>query len=343
MKLHLTLLLSSILFLGEFVAQCPSGAMAVTGSGCGCSSGCNLTPLGGPNCSPAVTGNCSSGYINMAPVDIVVPAGCTFTVTATMANRPGCTASGADGNCQTCDGLKVDVIPGGVKNNQQGGANATLTDTYVLVGPGTIRVTGRANRADEIVTFSVTSTGCVDCVNPLPIQLVEFKATPQKSAVHLNWITASELNNDYFTIERSVNGIDFEPYAMMKGAGNSSSLQYYSLVDSSPLNGLSYYRLKQTDFDGAFDYSEIKSVLFREELDIELYPNPANHFVELRGKHLDESEVSVVDALGQTVVLVPSLHQDHISFETSELRNGMYFVKITHNDERQVLKLVVQH
>lgn len=343
MKLFFTLVFSTILSFGSLFAQCPTGAMGVTGAGCGCSSGCNLTSFGGPNCSPAVSGNCTAGYVNMAPVDIVVPSGCTFTVTAVMANRPGCSASGADGACQTCDVLKVDLFPGGIKINQQGTANATLTDSYMLAGPGTIRITGRANRADEIVTFSVTSTGCVDCANPLPIELLEFNAIPLKSVVHLNWITASEINNDYFTIERSVDGVDFEPYAIMHGAGNSASLQYYSLVDTNPVNGLSYYRLKQTDFDGAFDYSDIKSVFFREELDLTLYPNPANSAFELRGKHLDESVIKIVDALGQTVVIDPSIHDGFISFETNELRNGIYFVEITYKVERQVLKLVIQH
>ncbi len=343
MKLFFTLFLSSILSMGSAFAQCPSGAMGVSGAGCGCSSGCNLTSFGGPNCVPVVTGNCTAGYVDMAPLDIVVPAGCTYTVTATMANRPGCTASGADGNCQTCDVLKVDLLPGGVKINQQGTGNATLTDSYVLAGPGTIQITGRANRADEIVTYSVTSTGCVDCSVPLPIELLAFTAVPTKSAVNLNWSTATELNNDYFTIERSVNGVDFEPIAYMDGVGTSTSISYYSMVDSSPLDGLSYYRLKQTDLDGTSDYSDMKAVLFKAEMDISIFPNPASTSFELRGKNIHDSEIVVIDALGQKVDIVPNSGGDHVQFETQTLANGIYFVQITFDDQRQILKVNVQH
>jgi Secretion system C-terminal sorting domain len=343
MKLFLPVLFCSFLLVRSVFSQCPSGAMGVSGAGCGCASGCNLTSFGGPNCSPAVAGNCTAGYVDMAPLDIVVPSGCTFTVTATMANRPSCLSSGADGSCQTCDVLRVDEFPAGVKINQQGGSNSTITDSYVLAGPGTIRITGRANRADEIVTFVVTSTGCVDCSVPLPIELIEFTAVPEKSTVNLNWSTASELKNDYFTVERGLNGVDFEPIAQVNGAGTSTSVHYYSMVDSSPIEGWSYYRLKQTDFDGSNDYSDVVAVQFKEELDVSLYPNPANSSFELRGKSIHDSEIVLMDALGQRVEIVPVFGNDHVHVETKNMANGIYFVQISHKEKRQILKMNVQH
>src|SRR3989338_2813037 len=343
MKTYYLISLLFFLFFGGIFAQCPSGSMGVSGAGCGCLSGCNLTAFGGPNCSPAVSGNCSAGYVNMVPADIVVPAGCTFTVSATMAPRAGCSASGADGSCQTCDVLKVDVTPGGVKANQQGGSNATLVDSYTLTGPGVIRVTGRANREDEIVTYSVTATTCPNCFSNLPIELVDFEALPQKSTVHLTWMTATELNNDYFTVERSRNGIDFEAIGYMDGAGTSSSLVRYSLVDANPLEGLSYYRLKQTDFDGTTDYSDVKAVLFQEELDVELYPNPANGICTLIGKHIQDAEVSLSDALGNAINIAPFVENEQLVIDTKALTNGMYFLRIGYNNEQQIKPLIVQH
>ena len=336
------LLLLPLFSIGTLFSQCPSGAMGVTGSGCGCLSGCNLSSFGGPNCSPSVGGNCNSGYTDMVPADIDVPAGCTFTVTAIMDNRAGCSASGADGNCQTCDVLKVDVL-GGSKSNQQGGSNATLTDSYTLMGPGTIRVSGRANRADEIVTYSVTTTNCVNCITTLPVELMEFSALPQKNTVSLTWATASELNNDFFTIERSANGKNFEPYAYMTGAGNSVSALRYSLTDSSPLEGVSYYRLKQTDFDGSATYSNIQSVRFSEQLDISVYPNPANHECILTGKNILTSEIQLFDALGKEVSLSTRNDDESIKVETQFLTSGIYFLQVTRNQEQQQLKLVIHH
>ncbi len=252
--IQLTLIVFSVTSYG----QCPSGSIGVSGAGCGCLSGCNLTSFGGPNCGSGTSGDCNAGYIPMS-IDIDVPDGCEFTVQAQMQPRTGCSASGADGNCSNCDALKVD-IPGGPKPNQFGGGNASISDSYTLVGPGTIRVSGAANRADEIITYQVSSAGatCPDCTSILPIELTRFNAEREGEYVNLTWITATERNNDYFTIEQSVNGFDFVVVGYMNGAGNSSSPLAYKLIDSSPeLEKVSYYRLKQTDFDGQYAYSNI--------------------------------------------------------------------------------------
>lgn len=233
------------------LAQCPQGAIGVSGAGCGCLSGCNLTSFGGPNCGSGTSGNCSAGYISMQ-VDIVVPDGCTFTVTALMQNRPGCSASGADGSCSTCDRLKVD-IPAGSKPMQTGGSNASLSDSYTLTGPGTIRVSGGANRADEIITYSTTYSGiyCDACASILPVEFLGFSAAQEDESVALQWTTASEENNAYFVIERSVNGIDYEPVIQVEGNGNSSSRMDYKIYDSKPpLADVIYYRIWQVDWDG---------------------------------------------------------------------------------------------
>lgn len=238
-------------------AQCPSGEIGVSSANCGCLSGCNLTSFGGPDCGGA-TGNCSAGEVAMS-ADIIVPAGCTFTVSGTMGNRPGCSASGADSG----DKMKVD-IPGGSKSLLTGASNATLNDSYTLTGPGTIRVSGTANRADEIITYTTISTGCINCATALGIELESFTSEPEGRTVKLTWTTASETNTDYFIIDRSGNGIDFEAIGGMQAAGNSNSLRTYTNYDSSPLDGIGYYRIKQVDLDGKFTYTPIRSVMCQE-------------------------------------------------------------------------------
>ena len=87
-------------------------------------------------------------------------------------------------------------------------------------------------------------------VNPLPVTLCDFKAWSSNSATKLSWATASEINNDYFTVERSPDGKNFSPVTKVKGCGNSETKKEYIAYDESPLPGLSYYRLRQTDFNG---------------------------------------------------------------------------------------------
>lgn len=235
------------------------GVLAVSGAGCGYLSGCSLAYAGGVN-GAVVAGDCSAGYQNMSK-QIYVPAGCTYSVKAEMKNRTnGCSSSGADGNCQTCDVIKVDDIAGS-KLFQQGGSNSSLVDSYSATGPATIVVSGKANRADEIITYGIKITPC-NCLNTvLPIELTKFEATlTQDKTVNIKWTTITESNNQYFTIEKSMDAINWEILEVISGFGDSHQLIDYSIFDSSPFQGTSYYRLKQTDTDGGYSYSGIASV-----------------------------------------------------------------------------------
>lgn len=98
----------------------------------------------------------------------------------------------------------------------------------------------------------------------LPIELLFFNATLSNEHVDLNWSTASELNNDYFTIERSNDGVNWEKINETNGAGTTTQRTNYSAIDERPLQGISYYRLKQTDFDGKYSFSNIASVFVHD-------------------------------------------------------------------------------
>ncbi len=112
-----------------------------------------------------------------------------------------------------------------------------------------------------ISSFSPFTLGSTTPNNPLPIELLSFTANYNGSnAVDLKWETASETNNDYFTIERSADAVHFTEISKTNGAGNSSQRINYSSKDLSPLSGISYYRLKQTDFNGKYKYSNVVSV-----------------------------------------------------------------------------------
>ncbi|MBK8874990.1 MAG: hypothetical protein IPN13_14150 [Bacteroidetes bacterium] len=118
-------------------------------------------------------------------------------------------------------------------------------------------------------SFNISSAGNEDVfihkmnyVNtPLPIELISFDGKANGSQNILKWTTGSEFNNDYFTVLRSKNGVDFESIGNVDGSGNSTSTLNYYFVDEQPYNGYNYYQLQQTDFDGQSALSRIVSIL----------------------------------------------------------------------------------
>jgi hypothetical protein len=315
-----------------------SGVLSVSGAGCGCLSGCNLAYSGSTNCT-GVTGDCSAGYQAMSKT-IIVPIGCTYSITAEMKNRGnGCSSSGADGNCQTCDVVKVDVLAGS-KSFQQGASNSSLIDSYSASGPSTVVVSGRANRADEIITYNIKVNPCNCLEQLLPIKLIDFSAVIKEKAVELFWTTLSEQNNDYFSIEKSLDAINWETFNIIKSLGNSELVQTYSVFDSSPFNGLSYYRLKQTDIGGKSSYSKIESIFKHVQGEIEIYPNPnEDGLLKISTKGLNQYQIKLIDAYGRVIY-----HSEPSSAVTeidlSSFGKGVYIVLIT-NEHKSLTKKII--
>lgn len=114
---------------------------------------------------------------------------------------------------------------------------------------------------------------------PLPIELISFSATATVNGyVELLWSTAAEINNDFYTIERSQNGLEFEIAGQVKGSGTSTKVLNYNFIDDNPLPGISYYRLKQTDFDGQYEYFKLVTINLNSQstANLSIYPNPIN-------------------------------------------------------------------
>ncbi|MEO9806479.1 MAG: LamG-like jellyroll fold domain-containing protein [Reichenbachiella sp.] len=179
-------------------------------------------------------------------------------------------------------------------------------------------------------------TDSEDSNSSLPVDLLYFTAEVESEGVNLSWATASEINNDYFTIERSRDGKHFETIEEIYGAGNSNETIVYESVDYSPFSGQSYYRLKQTDFDGTFSYSEIVMIerqSHTEPFGISYYPNPVkNHLnIELSTSLFDADYRLEVFTLNGSPVQVSSIQEnDHlIRLDTSSLFSGMYVVRLT--------------
>ncbi|MFT7157082.1 MAG: hypothetical protein ACI8Q1_002097 [Parvicella sp.] len=188
---------------------------------------------------------------------------------------------------------------------------------------------GNKTTLDSLVVASVTSS-------PLPIELTYFTATTsQNKYVLLDWQTASEINNDYFTIERSKDGLEWKEVTQINGAGNSSQTLTYSTIDSNPFEEISFYRLKQTDYDGQFEYSNIRSVNLKIDFElIKIYPNPAIDKITIAGLDDNDKDFRVFNLLGQDVTSctrITTSNESQLFIDVSTLRTGIYYIKIGHS------------
>ena len=190
--------------------------------------------------------------------------------------------------------------------------------------------------------------------NTLPITLMYFNAHAINNIVNLSWATASEINNDYFTIERSEDGKNFENLLQKKGAGNSTAKLYYSAADENPFLGTAYYRLKQTDYDGRFTYSTIKSVRYKSinkspNIEIEsIGPNPFNDQLNIHYNVLSEGnmEVQLISNSGQLVfkdaVRVIKGSNSYSFLEGNSLQRGIYIIRLSLNGEHVTKNILKQ-
>ncbi len=146
--------------------------------------------------------------------------------------------------------------------------------------------TGPVKGAIAVYYYDITRF-TINCSLSLPIELISFTGEKKEKNNELFWITATEFNNDYFTVEKTLDGIDFEIVGIENGAGNSNQYLNYSMVDYNVRNIINYYRLKQTDFDGKYVYSDIISIDNRVE------PKQTLKIINILGQEVDDSYIGV--------------------------------------------------
>ena len=181
---------------------------------------------------------------------------------------------------------------------------------------------------------------------PLPITLLFFKATKEISKVKLDWSSASEKNNAYYTVERSEDGLHFAVVGTLAGELDSKTRKDYVLYDYTPLSGLSYYRLKQTDYDGTYSYSPMVVIQMEELPQFEVYPNPldAEHrlVVSIHNTAVEALNIYTPEGVDITNQLQPVYGGDSILLSREALKPGIYFVKVTAGGRFNVKKLIVK-
>ncbi|WP_426490977.1 choice-of-anchor D domain-containing protein [Hymenobacter sp. 102] len=163
--------------------------------------------------------------------------------------------------------------------------------------------------------------------SPLPVTLVSFSAKVKGNQVALNWVTASELNNKHFEVQRSRDGRTFETILVREGKGTTSTSSTYAELDSKPLNGVSYYRLKQVDTDGSSSFSSTVTVNFLSSGDVTMYPNPVEDLltVDMGGSAAGVSAV-ITDMTGR-VISTQRIGNDS-KLNMTSLQPGTYMVTV---------------
>ncbi len=200
------------------------------------------------------------------------------------------------------------------------------------------------------VSFNTENFNLAPQSIPLPIELMSFTGECNQNAINLEWVTASEINNDYFTLERSADGLNFVELAKLKGAGTTSLNTYYKFSDTENTAGKSwYYRLKQYDFDGESTESKIININCKKNnpsaATINIYPNPVNTIlnVVINQSAQGKAVVRIVNVLGQVVYfkeypVAAGIQQ--ITIDLDYLAPDIYQIIVDSGNEKLVEKVI---
>ena len=248
-------------------------------------------------------------------------------------------------NSQTLAKVACGTLPLPIACSFSGSATEQINHTGCLVGEIYILlVTNFANVPQNIsLVSSGSNTATTDCsIVTLPVELIDFTVKQAGMSVQVNWKTGSELNNDYFTVEKSMNGSIWSQIAKVKGAGTTNQLNEYSALDDKPFTGISYYRIKQTDFNGDFQYTNVEKVEFKGTESILVYPQPAKDKLTLVWDGFD-GDITWMDFSGQ-IVNVPTQKSKNGSYiaDVSQLQRGIYFIKLSDGKSVITKKITIQ-
>jgi len=221
------------------------------------------------------------------------------------------------------------------RDRGNGGAAGTLLT-------GTIPTAAIQTNADFNTLPGPTAwtLGSITAENPLPIELISFTAKVEEPWVRLDWTTASERNNDFFTVERSADGEHFTNIHEELGAGNSQQVLNYLTFDREPLTGLSYYRLRQTDFDGTSELSGVVTVYRGIGTDRPLVVfGDADQLTAMHGFPVG-SYYELLDMTGRLITSGTVLQEDRLQLPANGLQRGAYLFRLSDGQRTESVSFV---
>ena len=187
----------------------------------------------------------------------------------------------------------------------------------------------RSGNDDVYASFVNYSTGLLGNNVILPVTWVTTDARQTGEAITVDWTCSNEVNNDRFIVERSPDGINFSPIGSVPGLGRGDfkGLFSYSFLDRQPEMGHNYYRVRQIDLDGQSECSPVTMATFHREVQVELYPNPADRIMNLRSGEVIE-KVSILSASGATMLEQQHQRGYEVDIDVEMLVPGSYIVMI---------------
>ena len=235
----------------------------------------------------------------------------------------------ANGCCTNFTSMSNCFNPGTQTGGTVTASGLTIGNTYYMM------IDGNAGAGCD---FSVAGWDV-----SLPIELIKFEGYNFKGGNKLNWSTATEINNDYFIVQKSSDAQSFENIGIVNGYGNSNSLKEYSFIDDSPrANEVAFYRLRQIDFDGKYSHSKILIIETKEEVDVKIYPNPTSNNFSFDISESDNESYTVIytNVMGANHREQINISEGSNTYEVNEFKSlatGIYFVQII-NGNNQVVK-----
>lgn len=232
--------------------------------------------------------------------------------------------------------LRVAHYTGGQWEDQGNGANSGDVDP------------GYVESATAVTSFSPFTFGsAAGSSNPLPVELIAFNAVLMNQRVEIDWQTASEINNDFFEIQRSSDNVEYTVLGTVEGNGTTNEVQGYSFTDAFPLNGTSYYRLRQVDFNGDFEYSPtvfVNNVI--DGFDVVVAPNPTtidNLNLIITSDDLSPLNISLYDLAGKKVLERQLTFDDYTNgariIRDEKMESGLYLLKVNQELNEKVIRI----
>lgn len=170
----------------------------------------------------------------------------------------------------------------------------------------------------------------------LPVTWLQpLRATKSNNHVELTWSVAQQLNNDQFIIEHSIDGSSFNPIGSVNGDGNLLEEKAFDYVHEHPLHGINYYRLKQVDFDGGYEYSNVVSVSMTSDRPLQVYPNPTSDFITITIQ--GDQNVQIFDGFGELKMSV--MVSNSMQLDIQELPSGVYYIRTESGDLERFVKM----
>lgn len=229
---------------------------------------------------------------------------------------------------QTGGTFNVDFTASANITTTREGGNA---DGRATMGPGL------GGKARYTVTYDVWQLR----LDPQPVKLSSFSATQEGKTIGLKWTTDSETANDYFAVERSADAKEFGTLARVTGKNTTTNAQFYTYKDETPVLGINYYRLRQVDVGGKFEYSRIIALSFDESGKPFVFPNPAHSYLTFSSVQKD-AVIELVNLQGKVLYRAVAIGTTH-DVDVSAFETGNYLSRITTGNQVAVSKVLIYH